>query len=99
MNGVKQTQSARLERFRLGLTTYNFKVKYGSGKLMISDYCSRHPYSRHTSESIAENYCEVMARAVLPLSFTFSDIAAASEIDMIIKCVLDALQNKRALRP
>ena len=28
MNGVKTIQSVRLERFRLRLTTYNFKVKY-----------------------------------------------------------------------
>ena len=93
MNGVKTIQSARLERFRLRLTTYNFKVKYRSGKLMISDYCSRHPFSRHVSENIAEAYCKLVARAALPASLTLSDIAVASETDTIIKCALDALQN------
>ena len=93
MNGVKTIQSARLERFRLRLTTYNFKVKYRSGKLMISDYCSRHPFSRHASENIAEGYCKLVARAALPASLTLSDIAVASETDTIIKCALDALQN------
>ena len=64
MNGVKTIQSARLERFRLRLTTYNFEVKYRSGKLMISDYCSRHPFSRHASKNIAEDIIKCVLDAL-----------------------------------
>ena len=59
----------------------------------MEDYCSRHPFSRHASENIAEDYCKLVARAALLASLTLSDIAAASETDTVIKCVLDALQN------
>ena len=37
-NNVKHKHNARLERFRLRLNTYNFKVKYRKATEMISDY-------------------------------------------------------------
>ena len=61
-NNVKTIHNARLERFRLRLNTYNFKVKYRKASEMISDYCSRHLYKPYTQTIIAEDYVRFMAR-------------------------------------
>ena len=64
-NNLKKTQSARLERWRLRLTTYKYTVKYRPGKTMISDYLSRHPDQRHAQSSIAEDYVNFITQHAL----------------------------------
>ena len=92
-NNVKTIHNARLERFRLRLNTYNFKVKYRKASEMISDYCSRHPYTPYTQTNIAEDYVRFMARAAQPVALSLSDIAQATNDDVIVKSVMDAMQN------
>ena len=90
-NNVKTIHNARLERFRLRLNTYNFKVKYRKAAEMISDYCSRHPYTPYTQTNIAEDYVRFMARAAQPVALSLSDIAKATNDDVILKSVMDAM--------
>ena len=92
-NNVKTIHNARLERFRLRLNTYNFKVKYRKASEMISDYCSRHPYKPYTQTNIAEDYVRFIARAAQPVALSLSDIAKATNDDVILKSVMDAMQN------
>ena len=92
-NNVKKIHNARLERFRLRLNTYNFKVKYRKASEMISDYCSRHPYQPCTQTNIAEDYVKCMARVAQPGALTLSDIAKATNDDVILKSVMDAVQQ------
>ena len=92
-NNTKRIQSARLERWRLRLTTYNFKDRYKVSKLMISGYCSRHPYQQHATVNHAEDYVMFLAHAAVPASLVLSDIAVATGKDCLLKCVMKALQD------
>ena len=60
---------------------------------MISDYCSRHPYTPCAATNIAEYFVKFMARAAQPASLTSSDIATATSDDIILKSVMDAVQQ------
>jgi len=92
-NNTKQIQSARLERWRLRLTTYNFKVKYRAGSQMISDYCSRHPIQEQIPDSVAEDYVNFLASNTVPKSLNLSEVARATQKDCVIECVIQAVQN------
>ena len=90
---TKQIQSARLERWRLRLTTYNFTVKHMPGNKMIADYCSRHPMNNSPNESIAEDYVNFIANAAVPRPLNLRDVACATAKDCVLKCIISALQN------
>ena len=92
-NNTKQIQSARLERWRLRLTTYNFKVKYRAGNQMISDYCSRHPIQESKADNVAEEYVNFLASNSVPKSLTLSEVARATQTDCVIQCVIQAVEN------
>ncbi|XP_052806647.1 uncharacterized protein K02A2.6-like [Mya arenaria] len=89
----KQIQSARLERWRLRLTTYNFTVKHMPGNKMIADYCSRHPINNYSHENIAEEYVNFIANAAVPKSLNLQDVARATAKDCVLTCIISALQN------
>ena len=92
-NNAMTIHNARLERFRLKLNNFSFKVKYSKASEMISDYCSRHPYKPYTQTNIAEDYVRFMAHASQPAALSLSDIAKATNDDVILKSVMDAMQN------
>ena len=92
-SSTKQIQSARLERWRLRLTTYNFTVKHFPGKGMIADYCSRHPVSNQPTRTIAEDYVNFIANCAVPKSVSLNDVVAATTKDCILTCVIKACQH------
>ena len=93
-NNLKKTQSARLERWRLRLTTYKYKVTYRPGSINISDYLSRHPNLRHAHTSIAEDYVNfISGHALKSNSMRLVDVAEATENDNTIRSVIRALDS------
>ena len=92
-NNIKTIQSPRLERWRLKLTTYDFQTVYRPGKMMISDYLSRHPHARHETNTVAEQYISFITDNALPDALKLSDVAKATETDCILSCVRNALEQ------
>ncbi|XP_060604313.1 uncharacterized protein K02A2.6-like [Ruditapes philippinarum] len=92
-NNIKTIQSPRLERWRLKLTTYDFQTVYRPGKMMISDYLSRHPHARHETNTVAEQYISFITDNALPDALKLSDVAKATETDCTLSCVRNALEQ------
>ncbi len=80
-NNPKDKQPMRLERWRLRLATYDFKVKYRAGKDNIADYMSQHPHTRQNNHSVAEDYVSYVADNAVPKSISITDIADATQND------------------
>lgn len=83
----KQIQSARLEQWRLRLTTYNFTMRHMPGNKMIADYCSRPPINNYSHETIAEDYVNFIANSALPRSLNLQGVASATAQDCVLTCI------------
>lgn len=88
-------QSLRLERWRLRLATYDFKVVYRKGDLMISDYMSRHPFEGYSSYSPTEDYVRLIASNSAPKALNLSDVASATKDDKTLQNVILSVKTNR----
>ena len=60
---------------------------------MIADYCSRHPINGQSSESIAESHVLFIAHSSLPNVIMMKHVMQATQIDCVLQCVINTLQN------
>ena len=88
-------QSLRLERWRLRLATYDFKVVYRKGDLMISDYMSRHPFKAYTNHNSTEDYVLFIALHSVPKALNLSDIALATKDDKTLQNVILSVETNK----
>ena len=88
-------QSLRLERWRLRLQTYDFKVTYKKGELMCADYMSRHPVKDSLKHSYAEEYVRFVATNSVPKALNLNDIAAATKDDKTLQSVILSVKTNR----
>ena len=95
-------QSLRLEHLRLRLATYDFKVVYRKGDLMISDYMSRHPFKAYTNHNSTEDYVRFIASHSVPKALNLSDVALATKDDKTLQNVILSVEtnkwNKKIVR-
>ena len=94
-NNSKPIQSARLERWRLRMVTYNFKVKFVSGKTNTADYISRHPTGSGRKSNIAEEYVKFIANSATPSALSMKDIAESTKCDKTLCQVAQAIQTNK----
>ena len=86
-NNPKTKTSARIERWRLWLQQYNFKVKNKSGKVNAADYryLPRHPTqsksvtSKHSQ--LAEEFVRYLTDNVVPKAMTLNEIVNCTQKD------------------
>lgn len=88
-------QSLRLERWRLRLATYDFKVVYRKGDPMISVYMSRHPFEGYSSYSPTEDYVRLIASNSAPEALNLSDVASATKDDKTLQNVILSVKTNR----
>ncbi|KAK3083972.1 hypothetical protein FSP39_006106 [Pinctada imbricata] len=87
----KAKQNLRLERWRLRLTTYNFKVKYMPGITNAADYLSRHPLTESKECNPDEHYIRYVTENAVPRSMQLDEIIKASQHDPVIPLVIEAV--------
>ncbi len=92
-NNHKDKQPLRLERWRLRLTTYDFKVKYRAGKSNIADYMSRHTHGRNDPRSVADDYVNYIAHNAVPKSMSINDICDATQSDATLLTVIRSVKS------
>lgn len=88
-------QSLRLERWRLRLVTYDFKICYKKGTLNCADYLSRHPITSPPKTNYAEDYVNFIASHSVPNALNLSDIATATKVDKILPNVIASVKTNR----
>ncbi|MCG8046730.1 MAG: RNase H-like domain-containing protein [Candidatus Thiodiazotropha endolucinida] len=88
-------QSLRLERWRLRLATYDFKVTYKKGELMISDYMSRHPFNDYSDHNSTEDYVRLIASNSVPKALNMCDVASATQQDKTLQDVILSVKTNR----
>ncbi|VDI71448.1 Hypothetical predicted protein [Mytilus galloprovincialis] len=98
-NSPKAKTPARIERWRLRLQGYNFKVQYKPGKVNAADYLSRHP-TPNTSiackhSQLAEEYVRYLTDNAVPKAMTLNEIADSTQKDKDLQTVITALKSKQ----
>ena len=90
----KSKPPARLERWRLRLQAYDFKVVYKPGQSNMSDYLSRHPDSSQNKTSrqygLAEEYLTFITQHDVPKAMTLDEIVKETTKD---NCLQTVIQN------
>ena len=77
--------SARLERWRLRLSAYTYRIKYRPGRDNPADYFSRHPIASSASGSrwqkVADEYINFIVDNAVPKAMNADEIRSATEND------------------
>ena len=95
-NNPKSRPPARIERWRLRLQAYNFKVVYKPGKTNAADYISRHPKTgteccKHSE--VAEAYVQFIFVNAIPKAMTIEEIRTATLVDQDLQQVIKLIKS------
>ena len=103
-NNPRRPGPFRVERMRLKLQGFSFKVVYRTGKLNPADYTSRHPLplsqcSREELKVSAELEAHVnwVVTNDVPPSLKLKEIRTATHCDPVLHDLCYAVKNKQAL--
>ncbi|CAC5394863.1 unnamed protein product [Mytilus coruscus] len=98
-NSPKAKTPACIERWRLRLQGYNFKVQYKPGKVNAADYLSRHPTPTTSiackHSQLAEEYVRYLTDNAVPKAMTLDEIADSTQKDSDLQTVITALKSNR----
>ena len=94
----KSKMPARIERWRLRLQPYDFRVQHQRGDLNMSDYLSRHPVNavneQETSlQKDAEEYICFMIDQTVPKTMTREQITAATKADSTLQKLIECIRT------
>ena len=95
-NSPRATPPARLERWRLRLQPYSFKVKYKAGADNPADYMSRHPTEwsiPHRSSLMAEEYVNFVIDNAVPKAMTLKEVQEETKKDEVLCKVMHFLHT------
>ena len=94
-NNPNSKPKARIERWRLRLQGYNFKVTFKEGKKNVADYISRHIGScTDTKQSnYAEEYVRYVSENAVPKSMTIEEICESTNRDKTLQNVIECLET------
>ncbi|GFS24315.1 Gag-pol protein [Elysia marginata] len=89
--------SARIERCRLRLMPYQFKLIYRPGKdeANPADYLSRHPPTRPTRDNEGERYIRYIANTSVPNALSLDEVQKATSLDEKLKNFMSAIMTGR----
>ena len=103
-NNPRRPGPFRVERMRLKLQGFRFKVLYRPGKLNPADYASRHPLplarcSKEELKASAELEAHVnwVVTTDVPSSLKLQEIRSATYCDPVLQALYDAIKNKQPL--
>lgn len=87
--------TARIERWRLRLMSYEMKLIYRPGKddLNPADFISRHPHGRPPKENLAEIYINYVAKTAIPKFMTIEEVRENTKKDTKLKKVMNSIQS------
>ena len=97
-NNPNSKPPSRIERWRLKLQPYQFRVQYRPGKTNAADYMSRHPCKQTlvcSLPDIAEEYVNYIAENAVPKALTLSKISDETCKDDILQHVIEAVTSGR----
>lgn len=91
-NSPKAKTPARIERLRLRLQGYNFKVQYIPGKVNAADYLSKHPTPTTSiackHSQLAEEYVRYLIDNAVPKTMTLNEITDSTQKDSDLQTVI-----------
>ena len=103
-NNPRRPGPFRVERMRLKLQGFSFKVVYRTGKLNPADYTSRHPLplSQCSREELKvsaelEGHVNWVVTNDVPPSLKLKEIRTATHCDPVLHDLCYAVKNKQAL--
>ena len=94
--------TARIERWRLRLTPYNFELKYRPGKddENPADYLSRHPASTSPPRTDrAEDFINYVCKNAVPKAMTIEQVADETKTDTTLQAVMISIQTGKWEQP
>ena len=97
-NNPNSKPPSRIERWRLKLQPYQFRVQYRPGKTNAADYMSRHPCKQTlvcSLSDIAEENVNYIAENAVPKALTLSKISDETCKDDILQHVIEAVTSGR----
>ena len=92
----KSKPPMRLERWRMRLQAYDFKVVYKPGISNMSDYLSRHPVTtteKPSQSRIAEEYVLFIADQDVPKAMTMQEIVQETSKDSDLQTVISNVRH------
>ena len=95
LNNPYSKQPARIERWNLRLSQYQFHTQYRPGKDNPADYLSRNPYANKLSDEIAEGYIKFITNNALPRALTLSEVQSATSVDATLRAVREGIETGR----
>ena len=94
--------TARIERWRLRLTPYNFELKYHPGKddENPANYLSRHPASTSPPKTDrAEDFINYVCKNAVPKAMTMEQVADETKTDTTLQAVMTSIQTGKWEQP
>ncbi|XP_045170892.2 uncharacterized protein K02A2.6-like [Mercenaria mercenaria] len=93
-NPKSKIGSARLERWRMRLLSYDFNVIHKSGDSNMSDFLSRHPDTgKHKQTSVAEEYVNFLAYHDVPVAMNMNEIIQATSQDVDLQMAIKYVKS------
>lgn len=90
----KSNPPARIQRWCLRLSQYNFKIEHQPGKYNPADYLSRNPIDTAPTYSPAEEYVNFLETHLTPATIKFEDIIKATQKDETLQNVIKMVYNQ-----
>ena len=97
-NNTKSNPPARIERWLLRLSPYDYTVEHTPGKFNIADFFSRNPIESAPLENIADKYINMIVNFAIPNAITTQQIVEAtltdSELQLLSKLIMSNDKRK-----
>lgn len=96
-NNTANRPPARIERWALRLTQFDFEIEHMPGNQNVADYFSRHPSGKpdnSSSEERGEKYINMIAKLARPNAIMMKEIIAATAADEELQALATWLSKK-----
>jgi hypothetical protein len=89
----KSNPPARIQRWCLRLSQYDFEIVHKPGKYNPADYLSRNPVENPTAYNPAEEYINFVETQHCPPAVTTKQVAEATKVDPSLQNVIKMVKN------
>ncbi len=91
------TPPARIERWVLRLSQFDFEIIHKPGKFNIADFFSRHPSESAPVTNAAERYVNMIVSYAIPNSLSVDQVVLATNDDIILQKLIRIVSNTHNL--